>query len=303
MEDAESIINRRHCEGALAPEAISLKARLLRPLRGLAMTILTLVVTIMFLITGCGRKEPPKSPPATSGGSEKELRPEKGKSDNVEHKVLSFNLEGMTEKGEKKWEVMGRTAKSISENEVRIGNIVAKTYGTEEAAIVADQGVYDKSKNNVRLWDNVVATIENSNSTLKEQMGFSPLTEDPAKNDAAKDAASGPKEKKKIIITCDGEVEFDYIKNLAYFKDNVKVRSADGDIDADKITVNLDPGTKKINDIVAEGHVKITQHDNVAYGDNAKYNEADKKVSISGNPKIIIAQEGDSVVKDAFAGR
>lgn len=261
----------------------------------------SLMMTLV--VTGCGRKEPPKVDSVTSAESDKQDGAQKEQAGGVEHKVLSFNLEGMTEKGEKKWEVIGRTAKSISENEVRLGNIVAKTYGNEEAVITADQGIYDKSKNNVRLHKNVVATIENAGSTLKEQMGFSPFPEDSAKSDAAKDAASKPKEKKKIVITCDGEVEFDYVKNLAYFKDNVKVKSSDGDIDADKITVNLDPGTKKINDIVAEGHVKITQHDNVAYGDNAKYNEADKKVSISGNPKIVIAQEGDSVVKDVFAGR
>jgi lipopolysaccharide transport protein LptA len=217
----------------------------------------------------------------------------------VEHKVLSFNLEGMTEKGEKKWEVIGRTARSISENEVRLGNIVAKTYGKEEAVITADQGIYDKSKNSVRLQKNVVATIENAGSTLKEQIGL----EIPTKDDLVKDAAPQPKEKKKIVITCDGEVEFDYAKNLAYFKDNVKVKSADGDIDADKITVNLDPGTKKINDIVAEGHVKITQHGNVAYGDSAKYNEAEKKVSIVGNPKLVIAQEGDGPIKEISGGR
>ncbi|MCX5666046.1 MAG: LPS export ABC transporter periplasmic protein LptC, partial [Candidatus Omnitrophica bacterium] len=237
--------------------------------------IYLLLITI-FAATGCGRKEPPKVDPVTGPASDKAGGGKKGKSDGVEHKVLSFNLEGMTEKGEKKWEVIGRTAKSISENEIRLGNIVAKTYGTEEAVITADHGIYDKSKNNVRLQKNVIATIENAGSTLKDQMGFSPSPVDPAKSDASKDAASKPKEKKKIIITCDGEVEFDYAKNLAYFKENVKVRSIDGDIDADKITVNLDPGTKKINDIVAQGHVKITQHDNVAYGDNAKYNEADK---------------------------
>ena len=56
-----------------------------------------------------------------------------------------------------------------------------------------------------------------------------------------------------MVITCDGDVEFNYVKNLAYFKDNVKVRSDDGDIDADKITVNLNPTTKKVNDIIAEG--------------------------------------------------
>lgn len=260
---------------------------------------ITLIICVSTLISGCGRKEPPKSDAA----AENKSASKKEQADNVEHKVLSFNLEGMTQKGEKKWEVVGRTAKSISENEVRLGNIVAKTYGNEEAVIVADEGVYDKAKNNVTLQKNVRATIENAGSTLKEQMGFSPFPGDDAKKEGATKDAEKPKEKKRIVITCDGEVEFQYAKNLAYFKDNVKVRSVDGDIDADKITVNLDPATKKINDIVAEGHVKITQHENIAYGDSAKYNEADKKVSITGNPKIVIDQEGDSPIKEAFAGR
>jgi len=225
---------------------------------------ITLIAALIFM-AGCGRKEPPKSGPVTGSDTEKQDGAKRGQSvDGVGHKVLSFNLEGMTEKGEKKWEVIGRTAKSVSENEVMLGDIVAKTYGDEDAVITADNGIYDKSKNNVRLRDNVVATIESAGSTLKEQLGFSPVPEDTAKSGAAKGAASNPKEKKKMVITCDGEVEFDYVKNLAYFNDNVKVKSSDGNIDADKITVNLNPGTKKINDIVAEGKVKITQSDNNA---------------------------------------
>lgn len=262
-----------------------------------------ILLVIALIAAGCGRKEPPKIDPVSGGEAGKQEDSAKDHSNSIEHRVLSFNLEGMTEKGEKKWEVIGSTAKSISENEVRLGNIMAKTYGSEEAVITADQGIYDKSKNNVRLQKNVIATIENAGPTLKEQMGFSPFPGDPSKNDAAKDAAPKPKEKKKMVITCDGEVEFDYAKNMAYFKDNVKVKSADGDIDADKITVNLNPNTKKINDIVAEGHVKITQHENVAYGDNAKYNEAEKKISLSGKPKLVIAQEGDDIIKENFTGR
>ena len=262
------------------------------------------LLAVALIVTGCGRKDPPKIDSAKSAQAEKESGAgSKEQLSGIEHKVMSFNLEGMTQKGEKKWEVIGRTAKSISENEVRLGNIVAKTYGNEEAVITADQGIYDKSKNNVRLQKNVVATIENAGTTLKEQMGFSPFPGDQPKGNAAKDAEPKSKDKKRIVITCDGEVEFDYAKNLAYFKDNVKVKSADGDIDADKITVNLNPDTKKINDIVAEGHVKITQHDNIAYGDNAKYNEADKKISISGKPKIIIAQDGEGLIKENFTGR
>lgn len=249
---------------------------------------------VTLAVSGCGRKEPPKINERSSQDAEGSAKAGKEKDDGVEHKVLSFNLEGLTEKGEKKWEVIGRSARSISENEIRLGNIVAKTYGTEEAVITADHGVYDKSKNNVRLEKNVIATIENAGSAVKDQLGF-PIGV--SKSDSEK-----TKEKKKIVITCDGEVEFDYAKNLAYFKQNVKVKSADGDIDADKITVNLDPTTKKINDIIAEGHVKITQKESVAYSDSARYNEADKKVSLTGKPKIIVSQDGDSVIKDTFAG-
>ncbi len=264
--------------------------------------LIYLLLVMTLAVTGCGKKEPPKTSPVPSQEAVKQDSVQKEQDNGVGHKVLSFNLEGMTEKGEKKWEVIGRTARSISENEVRLEDIIAKTYGDEEAVITADEGVYDKSKNNVRLEKNVIATIENAGSTIKDQMGFSPFPENSAKNDAPEDA-SKPKEKKKIVITCDGEVEFDYAKNLAYFKDNVKVRSADGDIDADKITVNLDAGTKKINDIVAEGHVKITQNNNAAYSDNAKYSEADKKVSLSGNPKVVITQEDDNVIKGKLLGR
>ncbi len=233
--------------------------------------MIAFVIVLIFFTAGCGRKEPPKADSTPQKQESQQQKPSKTQKDGIEHKVLSFNLEGLTEKGEKKWEVIGRTARSISENEIRLGNIVAKTYGDEEAVITADEGVYDKSKNNVTLEKNVKATIENMGSAVKDQIGLS-INGPAAKDEAKKKEADKPKAKKKMIITCDGEVEFDYGKNLAYFNKNVKVRSDDGDIDADKITVNLDPASKKINDIVAEGHVKITQEE----------------------------QEGDGVIKEKF---
>lgn len=261
--------------------------------------LISALLVLTIAATGCGRKEPPPANDEKPGSnSVSEESSSKTKEDGVEHKVLSFNLEGLTDKGEKKWEVIGRTARSISENEIRLGDIIAKTYGDQEAVITADHGVYDKSKNNVRLEKNVKATIENAGSVVKDQLGFPIGTTPTEKKDAAQKSEKG----KKITITCDGDVEFNYSKNLAYFRKNVKVRSEDGDIDADKITVNLDPKTKKINDIVAEGNVKITQKENVAYSDTAKYNESDKTVSLSGNPKIEMAQ-GSDVVKERFTER
>jgi len=256
-----------------------------------------LVISCCFLPIGCGRKEPPKVEDVVKNKEKQADGSSKARGAEVEHKMLSFNLEGMTQKGDKKWEVVGRTARSISENEVALGNIIAKTYGDQEAVIIADQGIYDKSKNTVRLEKNVKATIENAGSVVKDQMGFSIDSPSAEK----KKADERPKEKKRITITCDGEVEFDYAKNLTHFNKNVKVRSEDGDIDADRITVNLDPATKKINDIVAEGHVKIVQKENVATGDKAKYSESEKKVVLSGNTKIEMNQESD-VMKNRLSG-
>ena len=67
--------------------------------------------------------------------------------------------------------------------------------------------------------------------------------------------------------------------------------------------VNLNPSTKKINDIVAEGHVKITQKENVATGNTAKYNEANKTVLLSGNTKIEMSQGNDNDVKNKLLER
>jgi len=245
--------------------------RLLRSPKGsLAMTGLMFGIALIFLVLGCGRKEPPNTEGADRVDGRKEA-----KKDEVEHKVLSFNLEGLTDKGDKKWEVIGRTARSISENEIALSSVIAKTYGDQEAVITADEGIYDKAKNNVRLEKNVKATIDSAGSLVNDQLGF-PIDSPAPEDTAAKETAEKPKDKKRTVITCDGDAEFDYAKNLAYFKKNVKVRSEDGDIDADKITVNLYPATRKINDIVAEGHVKITRRERAATGDKANFNEKEK---------------------------
>jgi len=234
---------------------------------------LLLLLIILLVVTGCGRKEPPKTDTVgrAQAGKPSVAGKQKGAVDGIEHKVLSFNLEGMTEKGEKKWEITGSTARSISENEVRLDNIVAKTYGDEAAVISADQGIYDKLKNNVRLEKNVIATIENKGSAAKDQAGF-PSFDLLSSGSKTADNTSSQEKKKDTVITCDGPAEFDCVNNLAYFKDNVKVTSADGDIDADMITVNLNPGTKKIVSIVAEGRVKINQGDSASktVGDQEK---------------------------------
>ena len=119
--------------------------------------------------------------------------------------------------------------------------------------------------------------------------------------------------KKKIVITCDGPLQIDYDKNIATFNNNVKVDTQDAIIQSDIMDVyfgkagagkdtsgskkaDSDVGStlggsamgSKIDKIVARGNVKITRGENVSYSDEATYNALDKKIILSGKPKLII---------------
>lgn len=239
--------------------------------------------------TSCIRKEAgkKKAPAREAARDENAAAPE----DAVQHKVLSFNLEGFTDKGAKKWDVTGQCAEAISATEVKLDHIVAKAYGDEgEATITADSGIYDKAKNNVRLQTNVKATIQ---TTEGVNAGF--LEAGKKEKSAAKKGDVLPGEEKKkntTVITCDGDVQFDYENNIAYFNKNVVVVTDDGTIIADKITVILDPDSKKLKTIMAEGNVKIFKEGNTIYSERATYIEAEKKIILSGKPKIILDSQG-----------
>lgn len=236
--------------------------RKLRPI------VILLTITLGFLL--CGNAS---AATAQSDGKE-----------GVQQKVMAFNLEGLSDSGQKKWDVTGKSAESISKTQMKLNDIVAKTYGNDsEATITAKDGMYDKTKNNVTLENDVKATIVSTKGFAGDMMDSS-----------ASVKSSPPKEgkKTKTTITCDGEVEFNYENNQAYFSKNVKVSGDNGDIDADKITVNLDPATRRVKEIVAEGNVKIKQGDNITYSDKAVYVESERKILLTGRPKLVIYQEG-----------
>jgi lipopolysaccharide export system protein LptA len=263
--------------------------------------IALVVIFSLFGITGFSffgcKKEPAKKPEAVSekaqgnkaaAGQEKAASVKDGA---VNQKILSFNLEGFTQKGTKSWEVNGQSAEAVTETQVKLDNIVAKAYGDEaEAIITADKGIYDKTKNNVTLRSNVKATIDSTKGFGQEFAGLTP-TASPRRDEAD---VSSDKKKSRIVITCEGEVEFNYEKNQAYFIKDVKVVSSDGTIESDKMTVNLDADTRKIKNIIAEGNVKITQGENITYSDKALYIEKDKKILLVGRPKLILYENSET---------
>ena len=107
----------------------------------------------------------------------------------------------------------------------------------------------------------------------------------------------------KIVITCDGPLDVEYEKNVATFRNNVKVDRGDNQIYCDRLDVyfimkkdalpaptadasNLMGG--KIDKIVAKGNVKIVRGENVSYSEEATYSALDKKIILSGRPKLVI---------------
>ena len=151
------------------------------------------------------------------------------------------------------------------------------------------------------------------------QMGLKQVT---LEKDVKVDILAQPKEgkrpdvKDKTIITCDGPLVVDYEKNIATFNNNVKVERIDSTIYSDKMDVFFIPSSKeekkseetkasgfmgnKIEKIIARGNVKVIRGDNISYSEEAIYTASDKKLILSGRPKLIIYSTED--LKDASSG-
>lgn len=109
--------------------------------------------------------------------------------------------------------------------------------------------------------------------------------------------------KEKITITCDGPLQIDYDKSIATFSNNVKVERQDSVMYSDKMDVYfISSGKKKeseggenqafmgnkIDKIVASGNVKVVRGENISYSQEAIYSAADKKLTLTGRPKLVI---------------
>ncbi len=146
-------------------------------------------------------------------------------------------------------------------------------------------------------------------------------------NPAKKADQENPEAKSKIIIICDGPLEVDYQNNIATFKNNVKVDNNDALIYSDimevyfgkpqaqdKDAASKDAGPKKdaaggvaptlmgskIEKLVARGNVKIVKGDNTSYSDEATYLAAEKKIVLTGKPRLVLYSTDD--MKGALGG-
>lgn len=131
--------------------------------------------------------------------------------------------------------------------------------------------------------------------------------------------------KEKIAISCDGPLEIDYEKNVAVFNNNVKVDRPDSQIYSDRMDLYFIPGSSKeknnlatpkaampaisgnsgfmnssIDKIICKGNVRIVRGQNTSFSDEAVYDSKDKKIILTGRPKLELYSAEE--MQNAFAG-
>lgn len=157
--------------------------------------------------------------------------------------------------------------------------------------LVSTEEVVNIEKNNL--------TAISSGATGNPDLNVMTLTKD-----VRVEVTPEAKGKDKIVITCDGPVQIDYAKNIAVFNKNVKVRKEDIKIDSDTMDVyfankkqeaaGIDAGLSaslmggSIDKIISRGNVKIMQGENISNSDEAIYDAHNKKIILSGQPKLIL---------------
>lgn len=259
-----------------------------------------------------------------------------------DQQISDFSLAGYGDKGKKSWDISGKSA-DIFDNLIKLKDVTGNMYGEKENInLVADKGDFDKAEGKVHLEENVVITTTGGAKMTTDSLDWDRkkklvTTEDIVKISrdnmitVAKGATGEPnlnkitlekdvqvdilpaaeknpqdKGKDKIIITCDGPLEIDYAKNIATFKNNVKVNTQDNLIYSDIMDVyfvksgandNQEPSPApaamgamgaNIQKIVARGNVKIVRGENVSYSEEAVYTALDKRIVLTGKPKLII---------------
>lgn len=126
-----------------------------------------------------------------------------------------------------------------------------------------------------------------------------------APNNAAGAAAAATKEEGKkgssgfelnkkdpIYITADW-MEVDQTKNTIIYKGRVVTVQTDMTMRSEILTAYIDPETKKMKQIIAEGKVNATQGNRVATGEKAVFDDAAKTVTLTGSP---VMRQGNSQV-------
>lgn len=235
----------------------------------------------------------------------------KDRKDEVEQKVLTFTIDGRSSKGVKQWHLEGISAE-IKGDDIYLNKLKAAAYGDVTVNLTSNKGVYRKEKGIVELIGNVVVKGDDGTVLRTQSATWSQITKEISTEDGVRIERQGmsargkgasansderkAKLKKDVIVvmephttvTCDGPLMVSYDENKAIFYNNVEVVDKDGKMYSDKLTVSFDPGTKKLAEVVAEGHVKVKRGKSYTLSEKAIYKDSTKSAQLLGRPQVII---------------
>ncbi len=244
-----------------------------------------------------------------------------------EQKFHGFNLQGYDDSGEKAWNVNGDTA-DIKGSEIILSNVDANTFGDQKMNVKAKIGVVDQTSGKMHLEEDVVITSEDGKTLMTDTLDWDRTedlvtTEDDVTITDARMMATGTgmkarpglgtaeikedvtvmietnpeeiAENSTVTITSDGPMIIDQEQSVATFEDNVVAVETDRTLKADRMEIYFDKEMSGIKRMVCLGNVEIEQGENRSFAKKAVYNAGDKKLTLSGRPKLILLTEGGSL--------
>lgn len=229
----------------------------------------------------------------------------------ADQQINDFSLAGYGEKGNKTWDLAGKTA-DIFEDIIKLTALTGNLYGEkEDVRLTADKGDFDKSNGKIHVEQNVVITTsagaklttdyldwDRTNQVIstearvniaKENMrtfgtgawGRPNLNLMTLKKDVMVEIQPQPKpgakQEEPIVITSKGPLEVDYAKNVATFNQDVQVDRQDSQIYCD--TLDLYFASNKEN--------KGQEQANPPSLDNAFMGASIKKIVARGHVKTV----------------
>ncbi len=109
-------------------------------------------------------------------------------------------------------------------------------------------------------------------------------------------AAEGSKQ--PINVTSDS-MEAETSTNKVIFKGNVVARQKDITITSNELTATYTDNGKELKEVLAIGNVRVTQQNKIAVADNALFLNTDRKILLTGNPKVWQGKDvvsGDKII-------
>jgi LPS export ABC transporter protein LptC len=272
--------------------------------RKIFIVCLCLGLVLIFVLRNAEQKKHLKAPSAENTDSR-----------DLEQKVLTFSIDGRSPKGVQQWHLEGNSAEIIGED-IHLNDLSAVAYSDEATIkLTSDNGIYHKKQGIVELLGDV-KVVSDDGLTLKTDKAqwsqhskeiFTDAVVHISKDNIKATGTGGmanSDEKKAMLnknvtvviepdtrVDCDGKLEISSLDNIAVFYDNVIVEDKDGKLLADKLTVNFNPDTKKISEVIAEGNVKVKKGKSYTISEKAIYTDSTKSAKLLGRPRIIIDPE------------